>query len=467
MVEQTRVDAGERLDKIRHLEGLAGNIKVNLQSSRRPLFVEFAGLPKSGKTTAVNSLALFLRRNDIPVKVVAERASVCPIREKVHMFFNTWTGCMSLVSILEALQVREHRVVVLDRGIFDTLIWMTLLRKLGKITDTEYKVITEFFLLDRWRGLVDLVIYMTTTVKSALQREFKDLLTEKTGVIMNDSSLELYLRTAGGVIEERQKLFRKLLTVDTSDQEPIVGVEHITKEVLTALVELSDEELVLVPLACLDWSLLQRNAFVRAGTESLKVFEGLMAMPGGRKRRSEAEVDTSSAQLVVCAVITCRDKILVATRREPQTNQRLHGVRTVWAGGHLRWGDLEDARGPGPPELEAGLRQCLRRELKEEIGLHEPLKDTFQGFVYDTGDHRSILHLGFVFCVEVEDVTVMRALNGQEFVELSEQGLRTEFVPLDAVGQLEGLEEWSTHILRGVFGLTVRRPKAEQLQFHM
>lgn len=465
MVDEARVDDRERREKIRVLEALAESIKANLQSSRRPLFVEFAGLPKSGKTTAVNSLALFLRRNDIPVKVVAERASVCPIRQKVHMFFNTWTGCMSLVSILEALQVREHRVVVMDRGIFDTLIWMTLLRKLGKMTDAEHKVITEFFLLHCWRGLIDLVIYMTTTVESALRREFKDLLTEKPGSIMNPSTLNLYLEAADEVRENYGMLFRKSLTVNTTNQAPILAVEHITKAVLTALVELSDEELVLIPLSSLARSRLV--GFVPASTVDLAAFDAQITMPGARKRRSEAERDEQRAQLVVCAVITYKDEsVLVSTRREPpQANQRLHGMRAVWAGGHLRWGDLEEVGVSDRLGLEAGLRRCLLRELQEELGLREPLKATFEGLVYDTTHRRSILHLGFVFRVRVDDPAVMMGLHRQEFAEYGGQGLSTEFVPLGEVGKLEGLEAWSIDILGGLFRIRVGRPKAEQQLF--
>ena len=47
-------DKGE---KIEHYKVLAENIKKNIQARKRPLIVEFSGLPKSGKTTVINSLS--------------------------------------------------------------------------------------------------------------------------------------------------------------------------------------------------------------------------------------------------------------------------------------------------------------------------------------------------------------------------------------------------------------------------
>src|SRR5438552_9668530 len=110
--------------QIEYLEDLANQIKLNIKNRKRPLIVEFAGLPKSGKTTAVNSLSLFLRRNGIPNKVITELASISPIKNKEHPFFNVWTGCVTLVNILEQIQNKENYVIIVDRGIYDSIIWM-------------------------------------------------------------------------------------------------------------------------------------------------------------------------------------------------------------------------------------------------------------------------------------------------------------------------------------------------------
>jgi len=87
--------------------------------------IEFAGLPKAGKTTAVNQLYSFLKRCGFGVKVVVERASVCPIRDKRHATFNIWTAATTLAQLLEYTQdpprPDDPDIVVLDRGLFDSI----------------------------------------------------------------------------------------------------------------------------------------------------------------------------------------------------------------------------------------------------------------------------------------------------------------------------------------------------------
>ncbi len=190
---------GLKMDRnatISELKILADEIKYNLANSRKPLIVEFSGLPKSGKTTIINSLALFLRRNNISVKVITERASICPVKNKKHMFFNVWTGCSSLLKIFEELEDDNLNVIILDRGTYDSIIWLNVLKDLGRIEDDDLNTITKFLLLDSWRNKIDIIIHMTATVEKALEREYQNLLTDIPGTIMTKEVLTKYLEAS-------------------------------------------------------------------------------------------------------------------------------------------------------------------------------------------------------------------------------------------------------------------------------
>ena len=52
-------ESDTKKEKIKRYKQIAEDIKKNIQMRKRPLIVEFAGLPKSGKTTVINSLSLF------------------------------------------------------------------------------------------------------------------------------------------------------------------------------------------------------------------------------------------------------------------------------------------------------------------------------------------------------------------------------------------------------------------------
>jgi putative protein kinase ArgK-like GTPase of G3E family len=54
---------------------------------RRPLVIEICGTPKAGKTTAINALNIFLKRNGFSTSLVHEMAAICPVRNKTDYFF--------------------------------------------------------------------------------------------------------------------------------------------------------------------------------------------------------------------------------------------------------------------------------------------------------------------------------------------------------------------------------------------
>ncbi len=105
------------------LEAQAARLRSAYDSSRvkRPLIIEFSGLPKAGKTRTISVLELFLKRNGFNVEVFMERASIAPIKSKGHINFNAWVSCASLQGMLEALAKPELDIFILDRGIFDAM----------------------------------------------------------------------------------------------------------------------------------------------------------------------------------------------------------------------------------------------------------------------------------------------------------------------------------------------------------
>lgn len=91
--------------------------------ARRPYIIELAGTPKAGKTSALHVLHRFLKDCGYHVQEMRERAADCPVAMKGHFFFNTWTTTTMLAAMIESLE-SEADVVLLDRGVFDALVWL-------------------------------------------------------------------------------------------------------------------------------------------------------------------------------------------------------------------------------------------------------------------------------------------------------------------------------------------------------
>src|SRR5713101_5738099 len=123
--------------------------------ARKPIVFEFAGVPKAGKTTTLNQIQAFLRRCGFRVEVVIERASVCPIRDKKHSNFNVWTACTTLAQVLyktqEPPRADDPEILILDRGIFDSICWLVLMERLARIRRQERELIERFLLIEDWR----------------------------------------------------------------------------------------------------------------------------------------------------------------------------------------------------------------------------------------------------------------------------------------------------------------------------
>ena len=153
------------------------------RQARRPYIVEFAGTPKAGKTTSLHVLHRFLRDCGYQVHVMRERAGDCPVAMKGHFFFNTWTTTTMLASMIESLE-SEADVLLLDRGVFDAIVWLESQKLDHQLSPEEYEVFRRFVLLDRWHTLTDLTFVLKVAPDTALERENKDLLIPRTGSIM-------------------------------------------------------------------------------------------------------------------------------------------------------------------------------------------------------------------------------------------------------------------------------------------
>jgi hypothetical protein len=141
-------------------------------AARAPIVIEFAGVPKAGKTTTLNHIQAFLRRCGFRVEVVVERASVCPIRDKKHSNFNVWTACTTLAQVLDKTQIPprpdDPDILILDRGIFDSIWWLVLMERLVRIRRDERELIERFLLIEAWRKRLTGVVVMTTDPKRCL-----------------------------------------------------------------------------------------------------------------------------------------------------------------------------------------------------------------------------------------------------------------------------------------------------------
>lgn len=212
-------------------------------ASARPFFVEFSGTPKSGKSSAVEIVRHFFRRNDFEVLAPAEGASrrTPAFLKGDWLAFNVWSACYSLTHLIErAYEARPYDLVLLDRGLFDVTCWMSLLEDRGKITPGEKEAIQNFFLLKRWTDLTDVVVLVTVDPEMALQREHRDRLSMAQGQAMNQ---EVLSEINGVYTQEAKKLgpsFRRFIHFDTTN--PTMNLRETSYQIVSVILDELDRD---------------------------------------------------------------------------------------------------------------------------------------------------------------------------------------------------------------------------------
>ena len=221
-------------------------------SARKPIVVEFAGVPKAGKTSTITHVQAFLKRCGFRTEVVVERASVCPIRDKKHANFNVWTACTTLAQILEKTQdpprVDDPHILILDRGLFDAACWMTMMENLARIRRADREVIEKFLIMPDWRKRISVIVLMIASAKDALNREKGVLPVENgKGSIMNRDVLKRIRETTLKCKERFKDKFR-ICQVDTSSgktkNNPKRTAEVVARAILDAVEEQIEEDIL-------------------------------------------------------------------------------------------------------------------------------------------------------------------------------------------------------------------------------
>ena len=210
-----------------------------------PFFVEFAGTPKSSKSSCIEIVRHFFRRVGFRVLAPTEGASRrTPYYLKNNLpAFNTWSACYALTHVLEGKHDAEDRyqIALLDRGLFDALAWFELLRTDGEIDNEELDAIQQFFSLERWRSSIGIVFLFKTDAKTSLKRENAHTLIDDPGQTMNLDFLPK-LNKAYDTVSKKFKGYYRLSTIDTSESENTTP-ESTAKDVVTKILDVLDEQL--------------------------------------------------------------------------------------------------------------------------------------------------------------------------------------------------------------------------------
>lgn len=421
--------------------------KFAAQQARKPIVIEFAGLPKAGKTTTLNSVQAFLKRCGFRVKVVVERASVCPIRDKRHANFNVWTASTTLAQILEHTQTPPRAddpdVLILDRGIFDAICWLSGMEKLARLRAEDRKAIEQFLLRGDWCKRINGVVLMTASAKDALEREKGYLpVVGQGGSIMNAEVLASMKKVLDQVATRMSDAFR-IYKVNTSARgsTPKKTSEDVAAKVVGWIEEELKEDILALSKTQVEKAFGKKPCI---GSKPAQTMVDQFCRQGHYGPRAEVERDMARVQALPVVVVKNKSgEILTLRRKERREGSELHERIVIWAGGHVRKEDSED----GNP-----ITSCAVRELEEELRLAVRPEDLgLLGAIHSKVSGGTTKHVAIVYEWRADTDDVEVALSNSEFFERRGNSQSGSFVPIDhLLKEYEAnklTEDWSCHIL--------------------
>lgn len=416
---------------------------------KRPIVIEFSGSPKSGKTSCINSLELFLKRNGFSVQVVQERASVCPVSDKQSPMFNIWTSSMSLAGMIGVLENKKNMVdvLILDRGIFDALCWFEWLSLYGKMERGLKKCAEDFLLSKEFVQSIDIVFAFRATPEKSIEREYANLLTDKPGSIMNKGVLHTYLDAIKETISSKGDKFHNIFNIDTTDKNQDEVGKEVTEITLNTLRDVLMERIGYFKMTKELMQILNQKEFFE--------YKDLESWFNSNKLlfdfRDEVEQNNTLLQPIPIAVITNYKKRILVVKKSniPNTDISPEKDRLLpYIGGHTRREDVISEKGETFLDI---CKSTLKREIKEEIGISVSLDDILPSLIFTPNIEKSKKHLAICFCITIDEDTKLR-LDSNELVLRKGSSKSGKFLSVEEL-QNEDLEDWGKLILKEFFGV--------------
>lgn len=190
--------------------------------------IEFMGMPKAGKTTAIEVAKGYLKKNNKKVRVVYEGARVSPLDKNERFLYNSWSFHSTINRILEA-RLNYYDFILIDRGVYDHIAFS----RTNGVFDKKNDYSNSINYYKKFGSLEDKIFLYMLKPGKAIEREKKNnpflgrVFNEKFLTELYNSYTDLYLEILS---DKNIALFNGEKSLDENTSELILNIlskEHI------------------------------------------------------------------------------------------------------------------------------------------------------------------------------------------------------------------------------------------------
>ncbi|MER9535328.1 NUDIX hydrolase [Mesorhizobium sp. M0586] len=276
---------------------------------------------------------------------------------------------------------------------------------------------------------------------------------------MRESVLVGYRNAAKVVEKKAAKMFRHVFNFNTDELDQNEVSFKVTKLCLEKLESVAKEKIGFLPKK-------EIEKFDIGDVFGFSKIEKLVESHLQFDDRDKVEKNKQTVQLIPIAFIKDTDdlKFIVARKRKDNSpaGSPEDGKILLYFGGHVREEDKTLFDSPSSIEI---LKQCLYREVKEELGIDINGSDEEPICVWIRDGKKSEQHIAVAFFVERDlDYTKVQ-IDDREFVRLTKKEKYGTGSKIDATGIAENIgkiDQWSRHILKERFSQQLEYSSAQK-----
>ena len=199
----------------------------------KPYVIEFTGTPRTGKTTLINNLKDFFKKGGFSVDIVEEFTTSKEYKENIYPLFkdkpkgyiNSEIPKYVLRDLKKSLD-KNPDIIIIDRSLFDRLIWIDRLYLSGGYNKEDYdELLNEYIPLIK--NSIDIVIGTYTDPITALKRDYIANLSLEKRNFLNETNLGEYNRSLLNLesIANKESInFKMFDTTGVSQRETSIDV---------------------------------------------------------------------------------------------------------------------------------------------------------------------------------------------------------------------------------------------------
>ncbi len=198
----------------------------------RNYFFEFSGMPKSGKTTTIESIRHFYKRLGFKVKNFSGHDRRIDIDKSYPRELNIVLASRAVEYIVaHSVRNQEPTIYFMDRGIFDRSVFIDMELRHGNISCDEANTLTKYLLMEKNCKLIDGVFVFSVSAEISLKREYDKTLLKIPGRVMNESYLTEFQNVLTKRYEQEKEKFEYIDWITTEHDMPQQTSIYVAKQI--------------------------------------------------------------------------------------------------------------------------------------------------------------------------------------------------------------------------------------------